>query len=66
MKEKFQNNNIVSFIKIVAIAGVVFLFLTGCRSKKAIIIEAGPGSSISNHESILVLEQKSKKIISPL
>lgn len=62
MKEKFPNNIIVSFIKNIAIAGVVFLFLTGCRSNRAITSEADPENSLSNHEMILLLEQKSEKI----
>jgi len=62
LKEKFPNNIIVSFIKNIAIAGVVFLFLTGCRSNRAITSEADPENSLSNHEMILLLEQKSEKI----
>ena len=62
LKEKFQNNISIRVLGNIAITGMVFIFLTGCRSGKIITSEADQGNTISNSEMIHVLEQKSTRI----
>lgn len=60
LKEKYRNNVIVQVLRNIAIAGLLFLLLTGCRTNRAITKESVQRISLSNQKMISQLEQKSK------